>query len=195
MKAPSSQNGRFLSSFHLHCYESEREGLGVWRRANGRRRGRAVLAIGRQNERRDTVMRARVTPAEVHANNATGPRQVTSNQTPVIVTRQTGNKRANAVGPSVSISPDATDRTAPFANRHTTALACFSTFQSNNTIAAMFSNFTICKTSRGHIKFKKLYCHVSSKTGSNAAQCNSHLMHCVPARFALNVIITDNGNS
>lgn len=84
----------------------------MWKRANEKRCGRAVLAIGRQNERRDAVMRAGVTPAEVHANNATGPRQVTSNQTPVIVTRQTGNMHTNAVGPSVSISPDATNHTA-----------------------------------------------------------------------------------
>lgn len=90
---------------------NEREGFEMWRRANERRCGRAVLAIGRQNERRDAVMRAGVTPAEVHANNATGPRQVTSNQTPVIVTRQTGNMHTNAVGPSVSISPDATNHT------------------------------------------------------------------------------------
>lgn len=72
----------------------------MWWRANERRWGRAVLAIGRQNKRGDAVMRAGVTPAEVHANNATGPRQVTSNQTPVIVTRQTGNMHTNAVGPS-----------------------------------------------------------------------------------------------
>lgn len=129
------------------------------------------------NLKADAVMRAGVTPAEVHANNATGPRQVTSNQTPVIVTRQTGNMHTNAVGPSVSISPDATNHTASFANRHTTILACSPTFQSNNTIAPMFSYFAVSRPIRGHIKFQEFYCHVSGKMGSYAAQCNSHLLH------------------
>lgn len=149
-------NGCFLSSFHLHCYESEREGFGVWRRANERRCGQAVLAIGRQNERRDAVMRAGVTLAEVHANNATGPRQVTSNQTPVIVTRQTGNMHTNTVGPTVSISPDARYQphclTASFTNRHKTALACSPTSQSNNTIAPIF--FVICSQHNNHRSYQ-----------------------------------------
>lgn len=128
----------------------------MWRRANEKRCGRAVLAIGRRNGRRDAVMRAGVTPAEVHANNATGPRQVTSNQTPVIVTRQTGNMHTNAVGPSVSISPDATkppSLAASFTNRHKTALACSPTSQSNDTNSSHFFSYYVVGTPiRGHVK-------------------------------------------